>query len=317
LGKILITGALGQIGSVLGSALKQHYGDDQVVLSDIKDNGSKGIFELLDITDIARLREVVHKHNIDTVYHLAAILSAKGEEDPLWTWDLNMQGLFNVLELGKDKSISKIFFPSSIAVFGKQSKLIKAPQSSLTDPNTVYGISKVSGEYWCQYYHYKYGVDVRSLRYPGIIGYQSLPGGGTTDYAVEIFHAALKGNEYTCFLKKDSCLPMMYMEDAMRATIELMEAEGENIKIRTSYNITGFSFTPEKLYNEILKYKPDFKINNQADYRQEIADSWPNNIDDTEAMIHWGWKSRFNLKTMVKDMFTNLEKIYLKESVKL
>lgn len=317
MGKILLTGALGQVGSVLGTALKKKFGDDQVVLSDIHDKGVNGIFELLDITDIARLREVVSKHNIDTVYHLAAILSAKGEEDPLWTWDLNMQGLFNVLELGKEKAVEKIFFPSSIAVFGKQSKLINAPQSSLTDPNTVYGISKVSGEYWCQYYHNKYGVDVRSLRYPGLIGYESLPGGGTTDYAVEIFHYAIKKKDYTCFLKADSCLPMMYMADAMRATIELMEADGENIKIRTSYNIAGFSVTPERLYNEIINYKPDFRVNYQADYRQGIADSWPNNIDDTEAMIHWGWKSNFNLKTMVKDMFVNLEKIYLENSVKL
>ena len=317
MGKILITGALGQVGSVLSSALKMKFGEDQLVLSDIHDKGVSGNFELLDITDIERLKEVVHKHNISTVYHLAAILSARGEEDPLWTWDLNMQGLFNVLELAKEKTIEKIFFPSSIAVFGKQSKLINAPQSSITDPNTVYGISKVAGEYWCQYYHNRYGVDVRSLRYPGIIGYQSLPGGGTTDYAVEIFHYALKAKNYTCFLSKDSCLPMMYMEDAMRATVELMEAKKEDIKIRTSYNITGFSFTPDQLYTEILKYKPDFKVEYKPDHRQDIADSWPNNIDDTEAMIHWGWKSKYNLQTMVEDMFANLEKKYLKESVKL
>ena len=301
---------------VLSDALKKKYGNDKIIQSDIHDKGAKGEFELLDITDIVRLREVVQKHNIKTIYHLAAILSAKGEEDPLWTWDLNMQGLFNVLELGKEKVIDKIFFPSSIAVFGKQSKLINAPQSSITDPTTVYGISKVSGEYWCQYYHNRFGVDVRSLRFPGLVGYQSLPGGGTTDYAVDIFHYAIQQKDYQCFLQEDSCLPMMYMKDAMRATIELMEADSEKIKIRTSYNITGFSFTPKELYEEIKLHKPNFKISYQPDHRQAIADSWPNNIDDTEAMIHWGWKSNYNLKKMVDEMFVNLEKIYLKETIK-
>lgn len=317
MGKILITGALGQVGSVLSVALKKKYGEDHVIQSDIHDKGAGKNFELLDITDFVSLRNIIRKHNITEIYHLAAILSARGEDDPLWTWDLNMQGLFNVLELGKEKIVEKIFFPSSIAVFGKQSKLIKSPQSSITDPSTVYGISKVSGEYWCQYYHNRYDVDVRSLRYPGLIGYESLPGGGTTDYAVEIFHYAIKDKNYTCFLKDDSLLPMMYMEDAMRATIELMEADTEDIKIRTSYNIAGFSFNPAQLYQEILKYKPNFKVSFVPDQRQEIADSWPKDVDDTEAMIHWGWKSKINLENMVKDMFLNLEKSYLENSIKV
>lgn len=315
MGKILITGALGQVGGVLSLALQKQYGLDQVVLSDIHDRGVHGTFELLDITDIERLREIVQKHDISTVYHLAAILSAKGEEDPLWTWDLNMQGLFNVLEVAKEKLIDKIFFPSSIAVFGKQSKLIKSPQSSITDPSTVYGISKVSGEYWCQYYNSKYGVDVRSVRYPGLIGYQTLPGGGTTDYAVDIFHYAVKNKPYECFLSKDSRLPMMYLQDAMRATIELMEAEKEKIKIRTSYNLASMSFSPEELAEEIQKHKPDFEVSYKPDHRQQIADSWPNDVDDTQAMIDWGWRSEFTIKTMVTDMLYNLAKKYSKETI--
>lgn len=317
MGKILITGALGQVGAVLSLALQKQYGLDQVVLSDIHESGAHGTFELLDITDIERLRAIVKKHNISTVYHLAAILSAKGEEDPLWTWDLNMQGLFNVLEIAKDQLIDKIFFPSSIAVFGKQSKLIKAPQSSITDPATVYGISKVSGEYWCQYYHNKYGVDVRSLRYPGLIGHQSLPGGGTTDYAVDIFHYAIKGEAYECFLNDSSRLPMMYLDDAMRATIEIMEADKDKIKIRTSYNLGSLSFTPAELAEEITKHKPDFKVSYNPDSRQAIADSWPNDVDDTEAMIDWGWKANFTLKDMVSDMFLNLEKIYSQKTINI
>ncbi len=315
MGKILITGALGQVGGVLSLALQNQYGLDQVVLSDIHDRGVHGTFELLDITDIERLREIIQKHDISTIYHLAAILSAKGEEDPLWTWDLNMQGLFNVLEVGKEKLIDKIFFPSSIAVFGKQSKLIKSPQSSITDPSTVYGISKVSGEYWCQYYHNKYDVDVRSVRYPGLIGYQTLPGGGTTDYAVDIFHYAIKDNTYECFLNKDARLPMMYLKDAMRATIELMEADKEKIKIRTSYNLASLSFSPEELTLEIQKHKPDFQVTYKPDSRQQIADSWPNDVDDTQAMIDWGWRSEFTLKTMVADMLHNLEIKYSQQTI--
>lgn len=317
MGKILITGALGQVGGVLSLALQKKYGLDQVVLSDIHERGAQGTFELLDITDIERLRYIVNKHEITEVYHLAAILSAKGEEDPLWTWDLNMQGLFNVLEIAKEKFIDKVFYPSSIAVFGKQSKLNKSPQSSITDPSTVYGISKVAGEYWCQYYHNRYGVDVRSLRYPGLIGYQTLPGGGTTDYAVDIFHYAIKGKEYPCFLKEDSRLPMMYLEDAMRATIEIMETEPEKIKIRTSYNLSSLSFTPAELAAEIIKHKPDFKIYYSPDSRQAIADSWPNDVDDTQAMIDWGWQAKFTLKNMVTDMFQNLEKIYSEKPINI
>lgn len=317
MGKILITGALGQVGGVLSLALQKKYGLDKVVLSDIHDKGSNGTFELLDITDMERLREIVHKHDISTIYHLAAILSAKGEADPLWTWDLNMQGLFNVLEIAKEKLIDKIFFPSSIAVFGNQSKLIKSPQSSITDPLTVYGISKVAGEYWCQYYFNRYGIDVRSLRYPGLVGYQTNPGGGTTDYAVDIFHSAVQRKPFESFLSKDTRLPMMYLEDAMRATIELMEADKEKIKIRTSYNLASMSFSPAELADEISKHLPDFTINYKPDHRQDIADSWPNDIDDTEAMIDWGWRAKFNLKDMVTDMLQNLQKLYSQETINL
>ena len=315
MGKILITGALGQVGRVLSAELQKKYGLDQVVLSDIHDRGVNGTFELLDITDMVRLREIVHAHKISTVYHLASILTLKGEEDPLWTWDLNMQGLFNVLDIAKEKLIDKIFFPSSIAVFGKQSKLNKSPQSSITDPATVYGISKVTGEYWCQYYFNRYGVDVRSLRYPGLIGYNTPPSGRTTDYVVDIFHHAVKGNHYQCYLAEDTRLPMMYIDDALRATLEIMEAEAQKVKIRTSYNLSSLSFSPSELAAEIIKHKPKFTISYKPDERHEIAESWPNDVDDTEAMIDWGWRANFTLKDMVKDMLEKMEKLYSQQAI--
>jgi len=306
--KILITGARGQVGNVLYSELSKKYGKENIIASDIKEMPEAEVFELLDVTDIEAMKQVVKKHGITDIYHLAAILSAKGEQDPLWTWELNLQGLFNILEASRTSDVQKIFFPSSIAVFGHKSKLIKAPQSSITDPSTVYGMSKVAGEYWCQYYHNKYGLDIRSVRYPGVIGHQSMPGGGTTDYAVEIFQYALNNKEYSCFLDKDTRLPMIYMEDAIRATFEIMEAPAESIKIRTSYNISGTNFTPKELVHEIKKHHPNFICNYAPDFRQEIADSWPQKINDTEAMVDWGWKASYDLKKMVSSMFENLAK---------
>jgi len=306
--KILITGARGQVGNVLYSELSKKYGKENIIASDIKEMPEAEVFELLDVTDIEAMKQVVKKHGITDIYHLAAILSAKGEQDPLWTWELNLQGLFNILEASRTSDVQKIFFPSSIAVFGHKSKLIKAPQSSITDPSTVYGMSKVAGEYWCQYYHNKYGLDIRSVRYPGVIGHQSMPGGGTTDYAVEIFQYALNNKEYSCFLDKDTRLPMIYMEDAIRATFEIMEAPAESIKIRTSYNISGTNFTPKELVHEIKKHHPNFICNYAPDFRQEIADSWPQKINDTEAMVDWGWKASYDLKKMVTSMFENLAK---------
>ncbi len=306
--KILITGAHGQVGSVLYSELSKKYGKDNIVASDIKEMPSADVFELLDVTDIEAMNAVVKKHSITEIYHLAAILSAKGEQDPLWTWELNLQGLFNVLEASRNNQVEKIFFPSSIAVFGHKSKLIVAPQASITDPTTVYGMSKVAGEYWCQYYHNKYGLDIRSIRYPGVIGYQSMAGGGTTDYAVEIFQYVLDKKEYSCFLEKDTRLPMIFMEDAIRATFEIMEAPIENINIRTSYNISGINFTPEELVQEIQVHHPDFKCTYLPDFRQQIAESWPQKIDDTEAMVDWGWKPSYDLPKMVSSMFENLPK---------
>lgn len=306
--KILITGARGQVGSVLYSELSKKYGKDNIVASDIKEMPNANVFELLDVTDIEAMNAVVNKHSITQIYHLAAILSAKGEQDPLWTWELNLQGLFNVLEASRNHQVEKIFFPSSIAVFGHKSKLIVAPQASITDPSTVYGMSKVAGEYWCQYYHKKYGLDIRSVRYPGVIGYQSMAGGGTTDYAVEIFQYVLNNKEYSCFLEKDTRLPMIYMEDAIRATFEIMEAPAESINIRTSYNISGINFTPAELVEAIQVHHPEFKCHYTPDFRQQIAESWPQKIDDTEAMIDWGWKASYDLPKMVSSMFENLPK---------
>ena len=306
--KILITGARGQVGSVLYLELSEKYGKDNIVASDIKEMPAAQVFELLDVTDIEAMNTVVQKHGITEIYHLAAILSAKGEQDPLWTWELNLQGLFNVLEASRKHQVQKIFFPSSIAVFGHKSKLIVAPQASITDPSTVYGMSKVAGEYWCQYYHNKYGLDIRSVRYPGVIGYQSMAGGGTTDYAVEIFQYVLTNQEYSCFLEKDTRLPMIFMEDAIRATFEIMDAPKENINIRTSYNISGLNFTPEELVQAIHAHHPDFRCSYVPDFRQKIAESWPQKIDDTEAMVDWGWKASYDLPKLVSSMFENLPK---------
>lgn len=304
--KILITGANGQIGTVLSKALAQKFGTSNILTTDLRPLGQAFLpFEALDILDGNRLEKLVSDHQITTIYHLAAILSARGEEDPEGTWKTNMDGWFNVLETAKKFGL-KVFFPSSIAVFGAHIPRIQTPQHVSLQPSTVYGISKAGGELWGAYYHDKYGVDVRSLRYPGIIGYESLPGGGTTDYAVEIFHKAVSGEAFVSFLKPDTCLPMMYMRDAIRATLELMEAPEGQIRIRTSYNIAGMSFSPAEIAAAIKKYLPGFEISYEPDFRQQIAESWPESIDDSKARADWGWRPEFDLEAMTRDMIQHL-----------
>ncbi len=310
---ILITGANGQIGTCLSQRLIDIFGESNVLLTDIREPKNKiGKFELLNILDIKRFQELIDKHKITQVYHLASLLSALGEKNPRNTWNINFNGLFDILELAKDNKLNKVFFPSSIAVFGETTPKENTAQDVPLIPDTVYGMGKVAGELWCNYYHKRYGLDVRSLRYPGIISYQSMPGGGTTDYAVDIFHSAVKGEEFNCFLKKDTMLPMMYMDDALNATLMLMEAPKDDIKIRYSYNVGAFSFTPEEIYKEILKSIPDFTIKYEPDFRQAIAESWVKRIDDKEAQRDWGWKPKFSFEEMVKEMIVNLEKMYKK-----
>ncbi len=305
---ILVTGAGGQIGTVLTESLRRRYGRDQVIATDIRPTSQpNGIFEQLDIMDKDRLSQLIQDYKITQIYHLVAILSANGEKNPLRTWQINMDSLFNVLEAARTHKIDRIFFPSSIATFGPNAPAFNTPQFSYLDPTTVYGISKVAAENWCNYYCSKYGLDIRSLRYPGIISYQSEAGGGTTDYAVDIFHEALDKGSFSCFLKADTKLPMIYMEDAVRATMELMECPSEQIKIRTSYNLAGLSFTPEEIANEIKKHIPDFTIAYNPDFRQAIADSWPASIDDSSARKDWAWKPRFDLSKMTSEMLAQLK----------
>lgn len=304
---ILVIGANGQLGSVLIKALQDKYGKERVIASDLKSrDGFDGLFEIIDATDIERIQEVVSQYQVTQIYHLAAILSAKGEGNPLKTWEINMTTLFNVLEVARLNNLDKVFYPSSIAVFGQAAPQNNTPNNTCLDPATVYGMSKAAGENWGQYYFIKYGLDVRSIRYPGIIGYQSLPGGGTTDYAVEIYHKAVLNEPFTCFLKKNTTLPMIFMEDAVRATIELMETPKENIKTRTSYNIAGTSFSPSEIAFEISKILPNFKIEYKPDFRQQIADKWPKSIDDALARNEWNWKSKYNLSTITKIMIEKL-----------
>lgn len=311
--KILIVGACGQIGSELTLALRDIHGENSVVASDIKPSTSLGIasgpFEILDATDYDNFKTVVSKHNIDTVYMMAAMLSGTAEKFPEKGWDLNMTSLFNVLNLGKEKLVNKIFWPSSIAVFGPTTPKMDTPQQTIMEPTTVYGISKQAGERWCAYYHKRYGVDVRSIRYPGLISYKTPPGGGTTDYAIEIFHEALKSPSYTSFLSEETALPMMYMDDAINATISIMDSPAESITIRSSYNLSGVSFTPTELYAEIKKHIPDFEIKYESDFRQDIADSWPNSIDDSKARADWGWKLDFDLEMIVKEMLEGVKSL--------
>jgi len=304
--KILVIGAGGQLGTELVVALRQKYGSENVVASDIRPKTNQlDPYIQLDACNSDSLNDAVSKFQINQIYHLAAILSAKGEQNPLMAWELNMRSLLNVLELGK-KQIKKIYWPSSIAVFGNDTPKQNTPQFTVMNPSTVYGISKLAGERWCAYYHQKYNVDVRSLRYPGLIGYKSLPGGGTTDYAVDIFWKAINGEKFGCFLNENTMLPMMYMDDAIKATLDLMEAPAENINIRSSYNISGMSFTPKMIYEEIKRYYPDFKISYESDYRQQIADSWPGSINDDQARDDWGWKPQFDLRRMAKLMLDNI-----------
>lgn len=309
MGKTLIIGACGQLGSELTVYLRNLKGTDQVVASDISDPIpyiADGPFEKLNIMDKDRFHEIISRHNISEVYHLAAILSAKGEQNPLFAWQLNMDSLLLVLEAAREKKIEKIYWPSSIAVFGPDTPKDQTPQHTIMNPNTVYGISKQAGERWCQYYFEKYNVDVRSIRYPGLIGYKTKPGGGTTDYAVDIFFKAVEEETFECFLSENTELPMMYMDDAVRATVELMEAPPEEIAIRSSYNLAAISFTPQEIYNELLKHFPDFKIKYEPDFRQKIADSWPNSINDSAAREDWGWKPAFDLAVMTEEIVSKM-----------
>ena len=308
---ILVLGASGQIGSELIEKLRTVYGSAHVVASDIR-NGSpslmnSGPFEIIDATDKEAIFAIVKKYNVTQIYLLAAMLSATGEKFPQKAWDLNMTSLLAVLDLAKDKHINQVFWPSSIAVFGETSPKIHTPQKTIMEPSTVYGISKISGEFWCNYYHEKYGVDVRSLRYPGIISWKTKPGGGTTDYAVDIFFKALEQGSFECFLSEDTCLPMMYMEDAVHATVQIMQVNANQINIRTSYNLSAMNFTPKELASAIHQHLPHFTMTHKTDYRQAIADSWPDSIDDTKAREDWGWLPNYNLSKMTKDILENLQ----------
>lgn len=312
---ILVIGAAGQIGTELVLKLRSAYGVDRVVSTDIKEFPKEeladGPYEQLNVLDKDRLFEVVNKYGTTEVYLLAALLSATAEQNPALGWELNMNGLSNVLDLSREGLIKRIFWPSSIAVFGPHTPKDNTPQRTIMEPTTVYGITKVAGESWCEYYNRRYGVDVRSIRYPGIIGYKSAPGGGTTDYAVHIFHQAIKKGSYECFLSKEAELPMMYMSDAIKATLELMEAPSDKLRIRTSYNISGVSFKPEELADAIKKQIPDFGITYNPDYRDGIAKSWPSSIDDTFAREDWNWKPDYDLDRMVDDMLLNLREVVL------
>lgn len=311
--KILITGACGQLGSELTAELRKIHGNNRVIASDISEPNSRigeGPFEHLDVTEESKIKEIVDKYDVKIIYHLAALLSANAEKNMYLGWKLNMNGLLNVLEVAKDKSLEKIFWPSSIAVFGPDAKKEKTPQNSACNPTTVYGISKLAGEQWCAYYHRKFGVDVRSLRYPGLIGYKSLPGGGTTDYAVDIYHKAIKGEPFECFLEKDTKLPMMYMRDAVKATISLMSAPAEKITVRTSYNISAISFSPEEIAESIQQKIPGFTIHYNPDHRQNIAASWPDSIDDTKAREDWKWKPGYDLEKMTEDIIKHLPEFW-------
>lgn len=307
--KVLIIGAGGQIGVELTETLSGMYGAQNVVASDINDNGTfkHNPFEALDALNKDALFAIVKKYNITQVYHLAALLSATGEKNPMFAWKLNMESLFHVLDLAKEKHVKKIYWPSSIAVFGPTTPRLNTPQYTVMEPSTIYGISKQAGERWCEWYFNKHGVDVRSLRYPGLIGWKSAPGGGTTDYAVHIFHEALKNESYECFLSEDTKLPMMHMEDAIRATIEIMHAPAEQVKIRGSYNLSGISFSPKDIAKEIRQHIPGFKISYNPDFRQAIADSWPASINDAEARDHWNWKEKYDLPKLVENMLVNLK----------
>jgi nucleoside-diphosphate-sugar epimerase len=309
--KVIVIGAGGQIGSELVLSLRKLKGNDNVIAADVKKDCPKALSEgpyiQMDVLNREFVREYIINNNIKEVYLLAALLSATAEKNPKFAWELNMEGLFTILDLAKEKYVNKIFWPSSIAVFGPTTPKVNTPQRTIMEPSTVYGVSKQAGERWCEYYFNKFGVDVRSIRYPGLISYTTLPGGGTTDYAVDIFYKAKMNEEFNCFLTENTALPMMYMEDAIRATVELMEAPIENVKIRSSYNLSGCSFTPKELYMEIKKHVPDFKIKYEPDFRQAIADSWPGSIDDSASRDDWGWKEEYDVQKMVRIMLENID----------
>ena len=309
--KILVFGASGQIGVELTLALRKIYGVENVIASDLREPNQllkdSGPYVSMDVMNKEMLHVQVIRQNITQIYLLAAMLSATGEKNPNLAWNLNMQGLLNVLDIAREENLHKVYWPSSIAVFGPTSPKQNCPQQTIIEPTTVYGISKYAGEFWCNYYNQRYGVDVRSIRYPGLISYKSAPGGGTTDYAVEIYHEALENKKYTCFLEEDTYLPMMYMPDAIRATIELMEAPADKISVRTSYNLSSMSFSPKEIGASIQKHIPDFKMHYPHDYRQQIANSWPASIDDSVARADWGWKHEYDLERMTADMLTNLK----------
>ena len=312
--RILLIGACGQIGSELTLRLRELHGNKAVIAADIREGTKElmesGPFERLDALDREAVRQVIETYGIQEVYLMAAMLSATGEKYPEKAWQLNMGTLFNILDLAKEGLIKKVFWPSSIAVFGPSTPKENTPQETVMEPETVYGISKQTGERWCAYYFRKYGVDVRSIRYPGIISWKTLPGGGTTDYAVEIYHNALLIGKYHSFLRKDTRLPMMYMDDAIEATIRIMESAPENIKVRSSYNVAAMSFTPEEIAAEIKRIVPEFTIKYREDFRQTIADGWPRSIDDSKAREDWGWAHRFDLKKMSEHMLQSLYKRY-------
>ena len=309
--KFLVIGSSGQIGTELVEELRNRFGAENVIASDIREPQvpQDGPFEILDILNKEQLEAIINKYQVTEVYLLAALLSATAEKNPAFGWELNMNSLFNVLDLAKSGSIKKVFWPSSIAVFGPTTPKINTPQYTVTEPSTVYGISKQAGERWCEYYFNQYGVDVRSIRYPGLIGYKSKPGGGTTDYAVDIFYKAIENENFECFLSENTTLPMMYMGDAIKATIDIMEAPKENIKIRSSYNVSGMSFSPKEIVQEIKKYFPSFIVTYKIDYRQRIAESWPQSINDTPAKKDWGWSPIFSLSDITSDMIHHLKKL--------
>jgi nucleoside-diphosphate-sugar epimerase len=308
--KLLVIGAGGQLGSELTKALVNTHGSDAVIATDFQESVKSKFaycrFTTLDVLDKDAIANLIQEEKITQVYHLAAILSANGEKNPVQAWDINMQGLLNVLDLAKEFKLDKVFWPSSIAVFGPNSPKSNTPQDAFKNPTTVYGISKLAGEHWCEYYFNTYGVDVRSLRFPGLIGYKSLPGGGTTDYAVDIYYKAINKEPFTCFLQEDTALPMMYMEDAVQATLQLMAAPASNIQIRTSYNLSGMSFSPQEIAESIRAHYPEFCLTYAPDFRQKIADSWPSSINDDSARNDWGWKALYDLPKMTTEILTKL-----------
>jgi len=317
---VMVLGAAGQIGTDLVMRLRSEMDPSQVIATDVKelkselrDSGPGFVVDVLDFNAVAKLMK---QNNVTQVYLLAALLSATAEQNPKLAWKLNMEGLFNVLDIAKENSGIKIFWPSSIAVFGPTTPRINTPQHTIMEPSTVYGVSKQAGERWCEYYNHKFNVDVRSLRYPGLISFKSPPGGGTTDYAVDIYHKALEQGNYQCFLNSESMLPMMYMPDALDATINLMNASEDKVKIRSSYNVAGMSFSPKEVAAEIKKHIPEFAISYAPDFRQAIADSWPASIDDQEARSHWGWKAKFDLASMTTDMLMQLKAQKLNATLK-